>query len=703
MRLHKRVTIVPMVVFFVTSVACFAACTRTNAGEGSTLQVSLVDATGGIENLKVDRKDIKLPAAGGGFSAYDAAAKQKINFAAGSVKRLTEKTIFSAQQSDNLRLTAQFVDKGAYVQVSGELENLKKEARGILLDYCIPPLGPDCVVWNELNKSVKLGENEQEGNLFPIAALCNANLGIALAIPPSEPRDFGMLAANSGLSIRFYLGLSPQTKKFPNRASFVFIVYPVETNWGFRSALGNYYRFYPDYYDCRLKRPGEILIPTRDGQLPPDIEHYAHTRVNFRRAEEEFARNKKNGILSHGYMNPGVVELTQLPEKPRNLEEATAVYKRLCESTAEEWTEGGGDPSPTELIRNSACMLSNRQPAMFVRYTPGGKNSIAFKSNPNPELFGDKKVSIGKKALWTAEEWLAKYPQLDAIMIDSLGANWPAQLNYREDHFAYAQYPLTCDSTGRPSLHNQFSYYELLSALRMRLRAKDKYLLGNGVYSYPSNQTLEPEHYRGRGTLLGRFFLAALLDMATSESGVRADQTRLEFCRVALARKPYVLTNSDWKDVEATRNWFNKTLVYGICGSNVRIYSSTEAVIPYYPEGYERDKELIGWYMSLQERLGRAGWEPVTYASACGEKILLERFGSGDKLYFVLMSESDHEQPCTLSVDLPALGIAADANPQQCTVEEIAQSMPLVRPAPGKIQLQLQPCHTAIVVVTKKS
>jgi hypothetical protein len=450
-----------------------------------------------------------------------------------------------------------------------------------------------------------------------------------------------------------------------------------------------------------VKRHGEVLIHVRGGREPPDMEHYAYTRVNFNQADAEFARNQKFGLLSHGYLNPGVVELTRLPEKPRNLEEATAVYKKLCESTAEEWTEGGPEPGPCELIKNSACTLSNRQPAMFVRYTPGGLNSIAFKSNPNPELFGDKKVSIGKKALWTAEGWLAKHPQLDAVLIDSLGANWPAQLNYREDHFAYAQYPLTCDSQGRAALHNQVSYYELLNALRTRLRAKGKYLFGNGVYSYASNQTLEPEHYRGKGVLLGRFFLAALLDLATSESGVRADQSRLEFCRIALCRKPYVLTNSDWKDVELMTNWFNKTLVYNICGSNVRIYSNTEPVTPYYPEGYERDKELIRWYMPLQERLWKAGWEPLTCARASGEKVLLERFGSGDTLYFVLMSELDREQSCTLSVDLESLGIPADADPQQWTVEEVARAMPLTRPAPGKIQLLLKPYQSAIVVLRK--
>ena len=638
----------------------------------------------------------------GDFRLYDATVKKEITLPDGTRTRVGDKTIFDCKGSD-IRLHAEFVPQGELMLVRGELENLRADERGFILDYRLPPLSGEALFANGLNESVRMaGAAECEGNVFPIATMSDNQRGVAMAIPPTEPRDFGMVGSAKGLTIRFYLGLSPLTKQFPNRASFTFVIYAVDPKWGFRSALNTYYGLYPDYYDRRVQRYGEDLIRTRDGRDPPDIEHYAFTRINFNQAETEFARNKKSGILSHGYLNPGVVELTKLTEKPRNLEEATAVYKKLCESTAEEWTEGGGDPGPSELIRNSACTLSNGKPAMFVRYTPGGKNSIAFKSNPNPDLFGDKKVAIGKKALWTAEGWLAKYPQLDAVMIDSLGANWPAQLNYREDHFVYAHYPLTCDSQGRPALHNQFSYYELLDALRTRLRAKGKFLFGNGIYNYPSNQTLEPEHYRGRGVVLGRFFLAALLDAATSESGVRADQSRLEFCRVALCRKPYVLTNSDWKDVQAMAAWFNKTLVYNICGSNVRIYSTTEPVKPYYPEGYARDKELIHWYMPLQERLWKAGWEPVTRAKASAEKVLIERYGGGDTLYFAVMSELDKEQPCAITIDLEGLGLQTD----KLVVEEIAHKTSVKVQGEGTkscVQLNLRPNETLILELSRST
>src|SRR5690606_37000022 len=80
----------------------------------------------------------------------------------------------------------------------------------------------------------------------------------------------------------------------------------------------------------------------------------------------------------------------------------------------------------------------------------------------------------------------AKHPEYDGSYVDSLGANWPAVLNYRRDHFTYARYPLTFDKDGRVALQNSISHYEYLETLRQRMRAIGRLILGNGVYSYRS-------------------------------------------------------------------------------------------------------------------------------------------------------------------------------------------------------------------------
>ena len=55
--------------------------------------------------------------------------------------------------------------------------------------------------------------------------------------------------------------------------------------------------------------------------------------------------------------------------------------------------------------------------------------------------------------------------------MDSFGSNWPAVLDYRPDHFRYAQFPLTFDPAGRLAIHNDIAHYEFARTLREKLDA----------------------------------------------------------------------------------------------------------------------------------------------------------------------------------------------------------------------------------------
>ena len=203
------------------------------------------------------------------FAVYDAAKKQNIVFDEEHASDDKGKVFdVVGVKKGNIKLVAECVATGKYFLVSGYLENLQGGERGVVLSFTVPLRGKEAVFSNELNKRVTISRDskeEIEGNVYPIAALCSEKEGVALAIPPSSPCEFGMTAGPKGMSMRIYLGISPETANFPNRAPFSFIIYPVDPAWGFRDALEKYYSFYPDYYSNRLDRQGLFVFLAEDG------------------------------------------------------------------------------------------------------------------------------------------------------------------------------------------------------------------------------------------------------------------------------------------------------------------------------------------------------------------------------------------------------------------------------------------------------
>lgn len=672
------------------------------AGAAGAPSISVDPGRGALRSLAGASQETALAVPGGGFKLSDAATRAEIDLAGMVENRAGGGVIFKAAKGGDLELRAEFVPAAGFVRVNCSLTNLRGGERGILVDYTVPGFGEATVFGNSLNAVVPLkpGAPEVEGNVFPVGTIGPVDqagqTAVALAIPPDAPCIFGVAGSGRGLTLRFYLGTSPETKRFANRADFSFVVYPVARGWEFRRAMAAYYGFFQEYYEVRTKKYGYLMFGAA-GVDWPDLDFYAMNRVALGATlERDLKRDDIQGIASVVYTNVGTQELAHLPKMPANLDEAWQMYQELVGATAEEWTQGGPEPTTAELIESSACGLSNGKLVMSPRYTGWGQNSIAFKTNPNPDLFGGTKRSIGDVFLKRLQRLHGEHPQLDGVCVDSLGANWPATLNYRRDHFPWARYPLTTDAQGRVALHNEISYCEFMDTLRAWLRSRGGILYGNGLYEYPSRWTVEPEHYRSRGVILGRFFLAARCDIGSSEAGTRATQGRFEFIRAAMGRKLYDLTNSEWEDAAATRDWFNRCLLYNIYGENTRRYDSDPAKIkPYHPEGYERDRETITWFMKTSRRLSAAGWEPVTLATAESKdgKVLVERYGSGQEIYLAVMNDGKEAASCTLRLDLAALGLQAG----HFVVTEVAQGTAVKVTGPDAVTLDLPVRRTSVI------
>lgn len=669
---------------------------------------------------------------GGGFRIHDATGKAEVALPRGTIASADGITTFETVTPDrNVRLRARFEPRGDHLVVRGEIENLRGDERGFIVDYRIPRLAPDAVFSYHLNHRVAMDQDaETENNAIPLAAMCTPGAGIALAIPPDEPRDFGLVGSSAGLTIRFYLGTSPKPQRFPNRASFVFLVYGAEPAWGFRSALGRYHGFYPDYYKQRLKKEGLMMFQMTD-RMPANIEQYG-----FHLSETQWDRNvllaaldrdEQHQITTFPYMIVGQREVKRLPVLPKTYAEAMAAFEgwTLASHAAfnhtKENTCARGDIHLKEEITSSAVQVSDGRFCIQLRNTPWGDNSVTFKINPNPDLFADKGgTNVGRLALELADEWLAKHPRYDGIFVDSLGVNWPAVLNYRPDHFVYARYPLTFDRQGRVALQNAISHYEYMDTLRTKMYATGRLTLGNGVYAYNSRkgptgqrgtpdvgtQTVdkesnefidrpdsEPEHYRP-GTKLGRFFNGALLDAASSEVGVRATIERCEDVRVIMGPKPYAFLNYHWENGTEVTEWINRCLGFGIyASSNTNWNTGVQYEIA--ANGYLRDKPLLDWYVPLVRRLTAAGWQPATYATVTGKGVYSERFGRGDTVYLTLFNDNKEPVTSEVQVDLAALGLAG----RSVSITEIARQTEIYRTPEGRLRLTLAPRHAYVLQV----
>ena len=353
----------------------------------------------------------------------------------------------------------------------------------------------------------------------------------------------------------------------------------------------------------------------------------------------------------------GQREIKHLDALPESYDQAIAIFDKWRPppkaDNTKECLAAGGDAYLKEEVRSSAIKLPDGKYRTMFRDTPWGGKSITFITNPNPDLPGEH--TTGGDAMARIHGWLASYPAIDGIYIDSLGRNWGGKLNFRRDHFAYARCPLTFDRDGNVALHNQLSHYEFLDKLRADLRSRDKLLMANGVYIYKDKACEYADV-----TDTGRFFLASLLDAAGCESS-SPSTARWEFYRVCMGPKPYLMLKYHWKNAEEVRKVFNEALCYGVFVTNSNNFN-----LDYWgnPEGHARDKGLYEWYVPLVRTLSKAGWQPVTHATSPTEDVRFERYGDSVDLYFTVYNPGP-ERECILAIETEPLGLGKDTRVEQ--------------------------------------
>jgi hypothetical protein len=617
-------------------------------------------ASGALRELKCDRWLVSFSGSGGQLLAEDfpnSPAKVLITESC----RLAYQRLKVRYRGPDLACELEWRIENGMLRANGRLENQTGRDRALVLTYELPWAQEGLRFSPSLNSLTSASDQATSGSVYPLAAMCGTNAAAALAISPSAPNMFKVVGDRGKLGLRLYLGLSPDTHRAPNAASFSFVAYGCDPAWGFRDALRRYYAAFPEYYTHHGRGDGLWMFKTSQ---PRNLAQYKYDETfALGDLDPSIQRDHAAGVLTFPYMIVGQREVKHLGTLPADYDQAMAAYDRWTPAgtnaarPTKESVAAGDDVHLKEEVASSALKDAAGRYVITIRKSSWSGNSVTFVTNPNPHLMEDKPGarSTGAEALARIHEWLARYPAVDGIYIDSLGRAWCGKLDPRRDHFPYTRYPLTFDSAGRLAIHNVIAHYEFLEQLRAELHSQKRLLFANGVYLYAAKQ---PEYADVRET--GRFFLASLLDVAGSESGVRPSIQRWEFFRACMGPKPYLLLNYYWTNAALVETYLNQALCYDVFAVNSNLngdYASD-------PQGYARDRKLFDWFVPLARTLSKAGWQPVTHAMSTTPGLRFERYGAGGEIFFTLYNPGVARE-CVLRIDKPPLSLGPAAHVEQ--------------------------------------
>lgn len=219
--------------------------------------------------------------------------------------------------------------------------------------------------------------------------------------------------------------------------------------------------------------------------------------------------------------------------------------------------------------------------------------------------------------------------RLGGVYLDTMEC-YRNNLNYRREHWRYADEPLTFDSARRPALQQQFSHVTLARRASEWARSRDMIVFGNCA----------PD------TCFGAPYLDA---MGGEESWVQGDRwspkSDADFCfvRFMAASKPWCLLQYSAMDAAQQERYFKRCVFYGVYPS--RIYkwddpANVAVLRPFYRK-----------YMPIVLEINRAGWRPLVPASCSNAGLWLERFGEGDTIYLTVFNPSPDAQSGTVTLD----------------------------------------------------
>jgi hypothetical protein len=584
----------------------------------------------------------------------------------------------STYLNESYQVVIHEIDRGTFTEINGEFRHLTDDPSCATLRIIFPSPGGKWNWFRGLDKSIQLtrreicfdtigvrtvpppdgafnGTNIADGgygdpvgkgtmSFYPLCAVSIDDKGKGLGIDMSLPVVYRLGADPSvGLIAEFDIATSPLTTKFPNRAFFKLCRFDFNPAWGMRAALKQYYSIFPEAFKKRVVTEG-IWLPFTPLRSVPGWDEFgiAFHETSWGSKDMQFGEkipnilsDKGTGILSFQYTEPWDV---QLPVRTKTMDYNELVSGGLISKEHRSFL----DISSTH-DKNGLWQARRLETPWF---STGWAVSIT--TNCDPDLPGFNKYQYILKD----EINPALKMDVDGIYFDSMEWNWHHDLNYREEHFSYTDYPLTFSrSVAKPAIWNFASEFEFMKKISDEMHSQGKLAMGNGHGWNP--------------------FAAANLDLFGAElSWYFSDDHNtgaLDFKRAISFQKPIVfLLNEGLNDKAFTEPpykgyevYFEKMLAYGFFPSFFSVDASND---PYWKDmkKIENGRPFFKKYIPLIKQIAGAGWEPVTYASCNSDVVRIERFGNTGNLFFTVRNNGSQDVSCIVALDLKELGISGN-------------------------------------------
>ena len=563
--------------------------------------------------------------------------------------------------------TAAYTATADRITIHAVLSDTTGSDRALTLYFALPVAAEGWQWGNDIRTSRQVAGAEELANLrkgmqlgatgtvnqYPWASLSNSREGIALGLPPDQPRifRFGLNPVTHQFYVAFDLGLSPSTTQFPGRAWVDLILYRSEGAWGFRAASQGYHDRFPAFFARSFLPEQEgIWVAFSDLALVPHLEDFgiawhelgSMSEVNFDDAAGLFSFRYLTavGCRRLSIDNPAV--------DPNNYDQVMAYVQSLYQS---------GD-AKAEAILSSGFFDANGRYSYTIVHESGFCSDIGcayFPINFDPDVYDPTYPLNFANMAWNqaARQAYTTTPGLDGEYVDNFSV-CASEMDFRTAHFAATDIPLTFRTADRRvGVPAVFAATEFARWLGQDVRNRlGKRLMTNGI-------------------LADMPWGADLFDVLGTEviwlengSFEPSSDARLNYQRTLAFQRPFeLLFNADSLDnlsYEMVEQYMQLALLYGLYPSIGYGYEETPSTLYWdTPALYERDRSLFRRYIPLIRRLNTAGWQPVTRAKTSDPAVYIERFGDWPQLYFTLRNTQDVSATVSITVEADALGLPA--------------------------------------------
>jgi hypothetical protein len=536
-----------------------------------------------------------------------------------------------------LKLTATSTERAEAQLIDITLTDTTGKDRAVTLLYTIPVPAAGLQWLQDPRHSVAVSPRREyldaghfragaNGRLsrYPLAAVADPSAGVALGIDMARPAFYrlGYNAATAELFLAYDLALTGEKPSVQLRCCR----YAFSPQWGFRAALDRYYAAFPEAFVCRTPQQG-LWMPFAKISRVQGWEDFG---FRFKEGNDETQWDDQQGILTFRYTEPMTWWMALPKDRPRTLEAALAEAKRLAREN--------GDPHAQALLTSGYEDECGHVPARLLD-TPWC-NGAVWSMNSMPGIVGEVTDFKNK---WNGRLREQLYgPQakgdLDGEYIDSSEGYVTDELDFRRDHFAAADTPLTFSlDTRQPAIFRGLVTFEYVRAIAQDVHARGKWMMANGA---PTQLC----------------WLAPLLEVMGTETDwhrgkwTPMSDAELLYRRALCKGKPYCfLMNTKFEEFpyELVERYMRRALAYGMFPG---FFSHNASEGQYFnrPDLYNRDRPLFQRYLPLCKRVAEAGWEPITGACCDDPHVYLERFGSR---YLTVFNDSAERRTVTIQID----------------------------------------------------